>query len=321
MQARVNIFLLAALLNLAGCKQSVDLDAIQRLAAATDAASSSYAALAQDLDRSCVRMYEWNWSSARSYYGFPTLEATCGADAKASAQWQQANQVVVAYVRALGNLAGGSDTETDYGLSGLVESINASGATSLSSEQQKAVSAAASDLIKDIFNIRRRNEIAAYAPKANEDLKALIVALQSIANTNYAEQLDLELVAINHFYSPVVAAVGTARPSSVQKTATKNVVLIPLAPQVTRSVEDMGKVEILTLRDRYRQDRAALDARRGAIGAYVRSLSSIASAHAALVDAIQRNDTSHVGGIIASYVSQLKPDLQTVSKAFAGEKP
>ena len=294
---------------LASCKQSVDLDAIQKLAASTAAAGDSYSALSNELYASCVREYEWEWAGALSHRDFPHLSDVCHANRVAADQWQTANLVVLSYVRALGSLAGGDDTQTDYGIPHLVDAINSATGSSLDQDKQlKPITSLSTSIAKDIFNIRRRNEIAVYAPQADKDLSALIAVLEDVASTNYSKQLDLETDAINNFYKSVVPlSVEGKLPAARPRMHKDDLVSSRIVNQTLLNVD---RVQLLTLRDRYRTDRDAVDTRRGSIDAYVQSLEAIKGAHSALVASIQANDVGSVRRIVQAYIDQLRPDIE-----------
>jgi hypothetical protein len=321
----------AAVSLFSACNQSVDLDAIKTLANATAASADSYNSLSGDFQSSCIRAYEWEWAGARTHSRFPSLDSACGANQRAAVQWRDANLVVLSYVRALGSLAGGNDTKSDFGIPNLIDKINSGAGTGMSKAQSSAISTAATAIVTDIFNIRRRNEISKYAPKANADLDSLIAALEQVATTNYSTQLDLETDAIDHFYAPVApqevsgpglpATVATVKGLRVTARSERpmSVPVGTVVPKiVNQTLLDFDKVQLLTLRDRYRLDRAAVADRRKAIGAYVDSLEALKSAHSSLVEAITSNKPGDVAKIVQAYVDEFRPDIKTIDDAFKG---
>lgn len=312
----------AACLMSFGCRQSVDLDSVRTLAATTSASADSYAALTEDFYSSCVRVYDWEWAAARSHAGFPSLTDSCGDNREAANQWQNANLVVLSYIRALGALAGGSDTQTDYGIPKLIDGINSVTGSSLSKGQVSSISTAATNIVTDMYNIRRRNAIATYAPKANDDLDALITVLEGVARTNYSKQLDFETDAVNNFYKPVAPVVPNGMAPAPQGGTSKEPMRRGAWPPVVISaIGDVGKVQLLELRDRYRADKAAVDQRRSAIDAYVLSLEALKTAHKGLVDTIQSNSIGDVAKIVQAYVDQFRPDVESIDRAFGGGAP
>jgi hypothetical protein len=301
---------------LSGCNQSVDLSAVTKLAATTATSASSFAALSQDLETSCTRTYEWEWVAARSYDGFQSAQQVCAADKGAAAQWQAANIVLLSYIRALGALAGGNDTESDYGIPGLVSGISSVTHSSLSSTQVSGISSVATSLVTDIYNIRRRDEIAKYAPAADKDLDALVAVLEDVAKENYAAQLGFETDSINNFYRPVVGVAVPSFDASGQSAPSSHSSSLPVIE--TKALTNLDKVQLLQLRDHYKIDRDAIDVRRSGIGAYVAALEAIKNAHTALVESIVSSKSSDVAKIVQSYIDQLGPSIQQLNKATSG---
>lgn len=325
-----SFLILGFLVFLTSCKQSVDLDALKTLATTTAASADSYSALSADFYTSCVRMWNWQWIAARSHARFPSLDDACGTNQIASHQWQAANLVLLSYIRALGALAGGNDNNSDFGIPKLIEAVNGTG-QGLSSAQSTAISNAATAIVADIYNLRRRAAISETAPKAQSDLNALASALQAVAKVNYSTQLDLETDAIDHFYAPVSpeavgigpspTAIGAihelrSRAKSEKRVSVENGALNMRSLNATLS--DFDKVQLLTLRDQYRRDRAAVQERRSAINAYVRSLQAINATHQNLVDAIANNRPADIAKIVQAYIDEFAPDIRAIDAAFKG---
>lgn len=305
-----------ALFVLVGCRQNIDLEAIRSLAATTAAASDAYTAISLDFYSSCVRAYEWDRAGSLKPAALPKLADACSLNQTASQQWENANLVVLQYVRALGDLAGGSDTGNDFGIPALASSISGATKSSLDPSQVTSMANLATSLVTDIYNIRRRNAIATVAPKADSDLQQLIGVLEKIAQNNYSNQLDFETDAIEDFYRPVVANPPgtTGRVPHTVHPASANT----YPPLVLETLRDVDRVQRLRLRKEYRVDRAAVDDRRKAIDAYVSSLETIKSAHSAILTAIQSGGIEAASGIIQGYVSQLGPQIATLRKATGG---
>jgi hypothetical protein len=62
--------------------------------------------------------------------------------------------------------------------------------------------------------------------------------------------------------------------------------------------------------------RSALDQRKQAAGAYVKSLGEIKHAHNELVQAIINNKTSEVARIVQTHLNEFGPDIAAINKAF-----
>ncbi len=321
----VAIISTAALLT--GCQQNVDLPGVNAFAQSVGASSGAFSSIAGDFYSSCIREYDWAWAQALSHRRTKSLDEFCSAQQKAAQQWQQANLVVIEYVQALGNTAGGSDTQTDFGIPDLVSSINGITGSGLSDTQIKAVSTSGTSIVTDIFNLRRRKEIARYAPQANQDLDALIATLEDIAKTNYSRQLDLEQDAVDRFYSAVVP---TAGPTTTDVLPTVQGLQKRLALSDKRSTNsqqlrsvlfdrvlvDFDRTQILALKQNYVTDRQGISDKRKAISIYVSALESIRKTHSQLVAAIESNSPGDVGKIAQAYIDEYGPEIKALENAF-----
>jgi|GEM_PF-6275795 len=318
---------------LTGCRQNVDLSAVQALAQEVGSSSDSFAMLANDFYGSCVRQYNWRWSAALSRAKIEPISQACAASQNASQQWQDANLIVIEYVQALGSLAGGGDSQTDFGIPGLVQSINGVTNSGLNQAQTKAISDAATSIVTDIFNIRRRNELATYIPQANTHISNLIDTLEQIARTNYGLQLDLEQESIDHFFVAVVAPPGAApQPvsaptieelhrrlnESLKRRASNRVMRNAL---FDRAILDIDRVQVLTLRREYEKERSATDERRKAIAAYVGALETIRGVHEQLTASITSNSQGDVRRIVQAYIDEYGPQVHAIQAAFASRGP
>ena len=321
-----------ASLFLNACQQSVDLDAVRKLAASTTAASASYGALAGDYYQSCLRTQMWRefdisvitkrrMSEDRAKPGpLPTLppssipvnrqlppeeqaklaeiftskksivaELSCDGNQAASAQWQIWNQLLVSYIAALGNVAGGSKDDADFGMNQLTKSLQ--GTKLLATQAQSdALSKAANDVVGAMFEARRKGEIAKFAAGPGQAfIDTYVDRLQAVAKKDYQDaMLGSEEQALNAFF-------------------TDNLFSTRLG------IETLSAVTYVSQWSTYR---SALDQRKQATAAYVKSLGEIKHAHNELVQAIINNKTSEVARIVQTHLNEFGPDIAAINKAF-----
>jgi hypothetical protein len=316
---------------LTGCRQNVDLSAVRALADQVGSSSDAFATLANDFYGSCIRTYNWKWSAALSRANMQTLSQECDTSQGAARQWQDANLIVIEYVQALGSLAGGGDSQTDFGIPTLVQSISGTAHTGLRNDQTKAISDAATSIVTDIFNIRRRNELATYIPQANAHLSAIIDKLEDVAQTNYNTQLNLEQDAIDRFFVAVAPPVGGApQPVAAPTLEQLQARLAQSAKRRSsnrdmrnalfdRAIVDIDRVQILALRREYQKQRAATDERRKAIAAYVSSLETIRGVHQQLTASIASNTRGDVRAIVQAYIDKYGPEVRAIQTAFSSQ--
>lgn len=326
---------IALSLSLAGCQQSVDLDAVRQLAASTTAASSSYASLAADYYQSCLRDQHWREfdisiiaerirSSGGTQQGPATppkalgsadipinkklpdaqrtaigqifdskadlaAELDCDGNAQASTQWQIWNQILVSYIAALGNIAGGSKDDADFGVGQLANSLQKSKLLT-NQGQVDALSKAANDAIGALFAARRRGEIAKFAAgPGNAFITTYIPVLQRVATDDYRKNmLFKEEQALDAFFNDNLLSTKVG----------------------------IEALSALTYVSQWTTYRTALDQRKQAAVAYVKSLDEIKHAHDELVAAIANNKTNEVARIIQVHLNQFGPDITAINKAF-----
>jgi hypothetical protein len=322
------IFLVTAL---SGCRQNVDLSAVRALADQVGSSSDAFATLANDFYGSCIRTYNWKWSAALSRASMQPLAQECDTSQTAARQWQDANLIVIEYVQALGSLAGGGDSGTDFGIPTLVQSISGTTHAGLTGDQTKAISDAATSIVTDIFNIRRRNELAKYIPQANAHLSSIIDKLEDVAQTNYNTQLNLEQDAIDRFFVSVAPPAGgamqpvaaptieqlQARLAQSVKRRSSNTIM--RNAMFDRAMLDIDRVQILTLRHEYEKQRAAADERRKAIGAYVSALETIRAVHQQLTASIASNTQGDIRAIVQAYIDKYGPEVRAIQTAFSSQ--
>jgi hypothetical protein len=281
------------LLALTACKQAVDLDAVQTLATSVQSSEAGFAAIANDFAQSCYRDYSWRAATALDPSQLASMSTTCAANTAAAQQWQNANSVVVSYILALGNLAGRSDNAGDFGISDLATNLAelqiSAGSKFFSDAQVTSLTQLSSQIVSDIFAVRRRSEIAELAPKADLALQAYLSVLQTAAQKNYAKQLGLER-------------------DTVQKAFR-----ISGAAAIRTPGEQAAYVQTRT---DFQAQLADLGAKEAAIGSYVAVLSDIGKAHGKLVASIASNDPSQITAIVRAYFNAYQSDIVALRSAF-----
>lgn len=282
------VLIATALLFATGCQQSADLSAIIALAKSTSDSQATFASLANDFQGSCIRTVGWQ-RAAEPTHLFPDANSACSEEAKASQQWTAANSIVTGYVASLGALAGGSYDPGDYGLTDFSTTLSDLGATkAFTDTQRKTIVGAATSLINDYFNIKRRQDLSSIIPSADADLDTVISTLEDAAQTNYVTQLSSERIAIGLFFEPNIAR---ARPGLERLYAFRY-----------RSVEH--------------QQMQTVDEHQGAVAHYVAALEQIRTTHHQIASAITSNRISDVSSIIKAYLAEYQPQIQALQQAL-----
>ena len=221
----------------------------------------------------------------------PDVTKPCAEDEKAALQWEAANNIVTNYIAGLGALAGGSDPG-DYGIPKLLDTFNKIDSKAFSAPQKTAFGNAASSLLNDYFNIRRRNEIADYAVKADSDLQELIAVLATKSDgnvtDNYISDLYTERTSVLFFFA---TNVGQAKPG-------------------------IERLMALKYTENEHSEMAAIDKHQAAALAYRTALQKLATTHTALVDAIKSNRVSDMSAIVRQYIAEYRPEIQALNAAF-----
>ena len=273
--------------NLAGCKQSTDLAAIATMGATAEQSRSAFSSIADDFYESCVRMVGWQRAADPS--AFPTVFTSCDEQHRAASQWENANNVVLAYVESLSALATNAD-QGDYGLAKLADSLTSTGLTPFlkTSAEHDAVVKAAASVVNDYFAFKRREALATIMPQADADFAQIVTTLESAAQNNYSTQLTSERLAIRLFFEPNIAR---ARPG-------------------------IERLYAFQFRATERSEQGAVDNRQAAIANYVAALESLHKTHHKIVEAIKNNNTSSIAAIVRGYVAEYQPEYTALQKAF-----
>ena len=226
-------------------------------------------------------------SSSQATFGANNGDV-CYLELQASDQWQKANLVLLNYVRALGDLAGAHESNTNaFGFDSLANELVASKA--LSADQATTYQTFAGQLARDIFSAGRRDAIARYAPEATQALGKWIDILEYVANTNYRFVLTNERQALNHFFLDNFQATQSGLPA----------------------------FEALQYKSTWKTELSDIDGRLQAISGYVNTLEALRKAHNALVQKSAQRNFADFYEIVTVYITEYQPELDKIRKAFA----
>lgn len=232
---------------LVGCGSNATLDTVRTLAKDVSDSGPGLVAVTHDYYLTCLRFHVWKFGVAPQpapstsanesplsptetavQAGMPgasqavptnpntTPAVACVRARDQSQQWEDATNLLMAYVKALGDLAGDS-VSANYGFSTLAGSI-ATVSPSLFSAPQIAIITALAGLleqvVKEHFAGKRRTSIQSFALEANDKVLGLIDLLDK-TTVIYRSHLALERDSIDLFFKNVDAAAqrgGTGEP-------------------------------------------------------------------------------------------------------------
>lgn len=279
-----------------GCKQSVDLAAVQQMAKQTAASKSAFDAISADFYDSCVRAKGFEYAADPT--AIQDVASLCAKNQKASQLWQAANEVLLTYVAALDSLA--TDKTSDYGLNDLASSIDEAHHSHFSDDQRNAIASAAEGLMNATFAARRRNALAAVMQQAQAPdpqagcphgcLNDLIESLERIAREQYAVQLSAEDTAVYAFYQPNISAGLRIKG-------------IPALTAFGYEIEES-------------KARQAVAARRASIATYVDALDQIEKTHGDVTDAVASNKPEEAIGVVSAFAATYSAKITALEKAF-----
>lgn len=211
---------------------------------------------------------------------------------KATAQaWQDANDVVIGYFVALGNLAGNAPGSDPYGLHGLAANLHQSSV--LSADKLSAIASLGTTVIQSVFDAKRRNALAAIIDDTDGHVGNAIGFLETIPTEHYLPFLNAER-------------------SASQRFLTRNLTLArPGADAFT----------VLQYADGWAARKSALDEKAGAVSSYVNVLEKLRRAHKRILMAIANNDAASALGVAKLYYDDLRPDIDAIKKAYAESGP
>lgn len=214
------------------------------------------------------------------------VSTECASSRAASADWQAANLLLIAYFDSLGNLAGAPRGEDAFGMSRLATSIHAEGV--FSADQASSIGKLGNDIAAGVFDAKRRGNLAQYIGVADATVGTVVAALQSAASDHYVFALRQESDEMEGFLQRNFIA---AKPG-------------------------LDAFEVLQYGDSWSSRRAALESRRSAAASYVASLQKLRDAHADLLKAISQNDSAAAFAIAETAYDSMQPDIKAMRKAF-----
>jgi hypothetical protein len=279
----------------AGCN-SVDLSAVRDFAAQTTAAKQSFDDLAGDWLGTCVRRTEYarkTRSDLRLVPADPNLAGNgqtgdCASAAAFAKQWQQRNDVVIAYVRALGGLAGVGSVpkNTDTLAAGLsdVSLLPASDKSAFADLVGKIASAAVEN--------RQRNAIGDFAKQSDGSLRVALSSLHFFAD-RYDAQLSLENDSLDQMYRDTLRA----------QTSTG-----------TDASFEARRLRIAAERAQWEASRSDLRQQHQKTAAYRDALDTIGKSHAEIVARANRFGPADLAAVLKGYADEFRDDVTTLSK-------
>lgn len=271
---------------LTACRQPVDLQAVQTFAKTADDLATVSSVMTPDFYASCIRRVAREASNQVIREPSPSEQEIkkCSEQDTVSQQWANANDVLVQYVRGLGELAGASAQSQDYGLPNLATQAKAAGI--FTQPQADAVKTFANDALNVIFANRRKAGVAEALSQADSALGAHVAVVDVVAD-KYDDQLHTEADQLDRFYH-------------------NNLVRIP--------VTGLARIEAVKDRQEWADLRKTLAERRSAVVKYKGVLQTIKDDHHALttpqvsVGATLQN--------ITAQLNQLVPDIQAIIAAY-----
>ena len=285
------------------------LDAVRAFAQGAGTATPVFAAVANDYYGACVRTYNWEYGAlpdteklrfqpVEDWCGPTSAPASPGSSApppppwhafEGARQWQKTNDVLLAYLKGLGDLAAGQ--ANDYGIPHFVDDIvqlnSQTNWFNLDSSTTATVKNFGVWIAQTYFAAKRKAAIADVLPAADPYVQDLTRGLGEIATTHYKnEALFSEGTALNKFYMTTHDP-GQPPPS--------------LADRV-----------------QWMHDRQILAERYVAVDAYVDALDKIAKAHAALVKVFSAGAAAYPAERDHLF-AEFEHDVAVLAHAYGGD--
>lgn len=240
----------------------VDTSAVKRFAAVSASAGDGFEAVAEDLPRSCERR-ERHLALADSQTVLSRIrnqtENRCAEFAELSDRLVGANDVLVAYLKALGSLADDELVVYDGRIDDFADALDDT--EMFDADKVEAVQGIAGVLSNAVAGEWRRKQLKRAIEGANPDLQSLTESLRDVIEQDYLRLLDIEIEAARHYYLGQIHTYGDREPLTV----------------------------VLVL-DRWRRDDEIIAEKREAAALSVKILEKISKGHQKLYDG--RNDMS-----------------------------
>jgi len=294
--SRLLTILVAAFL-IAGCN-NVDLLAVQVFASETNAAKESFDNLSEDWLGTCIRRTEYMRVSRSDLRKVPEdSESTssggkCATFATFADDWRAKNDLLIAYVEALGALAGlGSTPRNVDQLSTGLSAVGTSPA------EASAYSDLAAKISAEIIAGQQRRYIGLFARENDSAVEVLVRDLSATAD-RYDAELSLEGVALDGLFR------DTLRADTVDATES--------ASQPTSF--EVHRLDIETIREEWERRRAALRLEHRKVSAYKDALRTLAQAHDDIVARANTFSRSDLASTFARYSQTFGSDLTIIAK-------
>lgn len=277
----------SVLLGTLGCltactHQALDLNAVNAFAATTAASEQSFSDIAADFYASCVRSHQMTFKNS------PVADRDCAQSKADSKSWGDANEIVISYVKALGDLAGGTSTTSDYGIPALSTQLTTSGV--VNTTQAQAIQTFATDAVNVIFAAERREALADKMGQANASLKTVLDMLKVIGSNYYAKnQLGFEQDQLRDFFT------------------------YNLVPPKTLGLQ---QIQLFEYKADYARLQVDLSNKVDASAAYVSALGTIGDTHDQLLQSVRSQNLGAAVAAQAAAIKQLVPDIITLQRAF-----
>jgi hypothetical protein len=275
--------LLVCLLTLSGC---VDFGAVKDFAALSRQASTGYAAIVDDMYRSCLRSAEFDPPDNGD-----TPEKHCADWKDAQPGLVHAESVLQDYLVAVGKLAGDEIISYDRSLAPLrqqLDSVKLSGKSVFDSTQVDAITGLGEFLLKAATDGYRRRQLERTFTGQNKNIQTVTLALKNIVGHDYEERLDNETIAVQAFQARVRRAFAGGKESLAIEMGTR---------QVQEHLWD-------------------IDRKKQAAASYLKTLDLIAKGHQELFDHRKSLGSKNLAKLLWDDTSQLLPFVQSIQRAF-----
>jgi hypothetical protein len=322
---------------LAGCASTTDLQAVAKYGQTASAARESFADIAADFAGSCFRRRELTLpprelvttqiglapaypteppatapaaAAAASAAPVPTgsfRDPRCANAAAVSADWTADNDVVLGYVRKLGEIASLDAAPT---FSPLGDALVAPGM--LSATQNSAFAALANDLSQQLVAGDQRRLIASTVRLVDPSFRVAVASLKQV-DTFYGDMLDSEFNETFVYYHCLIASELAARPpiSAVERPG------LPCPSEgIPATISPALRAQVLGQRRAFDEALAAINRRRTSTVAYAGVLDELEKTHETLYDATTRGATmGDYLGVLQTTVLPLEIDVRSLQAA------
>jgi len=283
-----------------GCN-SVDLSAVHDFAEETTAAKTPFEAISEDWLGTCVRRTEYARQTPSQLRLVPADEnvavsnpgPNCADAATFALQWKARNDLVIAYVRALGALAGiGSVPKNTAMLAGGISDLGV-----LPAADKGAFADIAGKIASASIEGQQRRAIGGFARDNDVALHTALKDLHFIAD-RYDEELVDEASALDQMFR------DTLRAQTVDGT--------PSAPEPPAF--QARRLELEAVREQWEKRRSDLRKRHEKTAAYRDALDTIGEAHADIVARADHFGPADLALDLKAYADSFGDDVATLAQ-------